>query len=215
MEIVELFKTNHNKENAIAMERYMKDNFKFLGIKSPLRKELQKEYLKEISKEKDINYNLVNYLWNQEEREFQYLALDYLVKNKKKLKKEDITLLEEITIRKSWWDTVDLIASHLVGEICKKYPELIDKYIIKWSVDENIWLRRIAILFQLKYKENLDKELLEKIILDNNEDKEFFINKAIGWILREYSKTNPEWVKEFIKNNKLSNLSVREASKYI
>lgn len=209
------FKANKDSENAIYMKKYMKDNFEFIGIKSPKRKELQKAYIKELSKEKHIYYDLVKKLWQQDEREFQYIAIDYLIKNKKKLKKEDILLLEHITITKSWWDTVDLIASSLVGELCKKYPELIDEYISKWSIDKNIWLRRVAILFQLKYKENTDTNLLENIISRNNEDKEFFINKAIGWILREYSKTNSQWVKEYISNNKLSVLSVREGSKYI
>ncbi|MGL5346819.1 MAG: DNA alkylation repair protein [Peptostreptococcaceae bacterium] len=213
--MIRLFKANGNKENAISMEKYMKENFKFLGIRNPLRKELQKEYIKEISKENCIDYDLVNNLWQQEEREFQYLALDYLVKNKKKLNKEDIILLEQMIVTKSWWDSIDTISPNLVGELCKRYPELIDEYIMRWSIDDNIWLKRAAILFQLKYKKDLDTNLLEKIILNNNESKEFFINKAIGWILREYSKTNPQWVKEFIQNNKLTNLSVREGSKYI
>lgn len=215
MEIIEIFKDNKDKENAISMKKYMKDNFEFLGIKSPKRKELQKEYVKEISKDNYINYDLVSELWKQEEREFQYVAIDYLVKNKKKLVKKDIDLIENMIVTKSWWDTIDPIASNLLGELCKKYQELIDEYIIRWSTSNNMWLRRSAILFQLKYKENTDTKLLESIIQNNNEDKEFFINKAIGWILREYSKTNPQWVKEFIENNKLSKLSIKEGSKYI
>lgn len=215
MKIIETFKNNKNQENAIAMKKYLKDNFEFLGIKSPQRRELQKEYLKEISKDKNINHQLVKYLWQQQEREFQLLAIDYLVKNKKKLKPEDITLIEEMITTKSWWDTVDTIAAHLVGELCKRYPNLIDEYIITWSISDNMWLRRTAILFQLKYKKDLDTNLLEKIIQNNNESKEFFINKAIGWILREYSKTNQQWVKDFIENNKLNSLSIREGSKYL
>ena len=96
-----------------------------------------------------------------------------------------------------------------------KYPELIDDYILDWSNDDNMWLKRSSVLFQLKYKEKTNVNLLKEIILNNNMDNEFFIAKAIGWILREYSKTNPKWVKEFIGNNYLQKLSIREGGKYI
>ena len=197
------------------MKAYMKGNFELLGIKSPLRRHLQREFLKNIDKKAPINKNLVKLLWNEDNREFQYLAIDYLVKVKKQLQREDIIFIEELITTKSWWDSVDIIASHLVGEICKMYPNLIDEYILKWSIDENMWLRRTSILYQLKYKENLDTRNLEKVIKANIEDKEFFIRKSIGWALREYSKTNKEWVRNFINNNQLSNLSIKESSKYL
>lgn len=215
MKIINKFKENKNEENAQAMKKYMKDKFEFLGIKSPLRKELQREFLKGIDKKAPIDKSLVQVQWKEDAREYQYLALDYLVKEKKKLQKEDITFLKELITTKSWWDSVDLIASHLVGEICKIYPELVDEYILKWSIDEDMWLRRTSILYQLKYKENLDTKILEKVIKVNANDKEFFIRKAIGWALREYSKTNKEWVEKFINDNELSPLSIKEASKYI
>jgi 3-methyladenine DNA glycosylase AlkD len=215
MEIINTFKENGNKENALAMKAYMKGNFEFLGIKSPLRRHLQREFLKNIDKKAPINKNLVKLLWNEDNREFQYLAIDYLVKVKKQLQRKDIIFIEELITTKSWWDSVDIIASHLVGEICKMYPNLIDEYILKWSIDENMWLRRTSILYQLKYKENLDTRNLEKVIKANLEDKEFFIRKSIGWALREYSKTNKEWVRNFIKHNQLSNLSIKEGSKYL
>lgn len=215
MEIINKFEEHRNKENALAMKTYMKDKFEFLGIRSPLRKELQKEFLKNIDKKAPINKNLVKLLWNENSREFQYLAIDYLVKVKKQLQKEDMIFIEELITTKSWWDSVDIIASHLVGEICKMYPNLVDEYILKWSTDEDMWLRRTSILYQLKYKENLDTENLEKVIKVNINDKEFFIRKSIGWALREYSKTNKEWVRSFINNNQLSNLSIKEGSKYL
>ncbi|MGL5330125.1 MAG: DNA alkylation repair protein, partial [Peptostreptococcaceae bacterium] len=110
MDIIQIFKDNKDENNAISMKKYMKDNFEFLGIKKPTRNELQKQYIKNISVESSIDKELVNKLWEEDQREFQYLALDYLIKNKKKLVKEDITLLEKIIVEKSWWDTVDLIA---------------------------------------------------------------------------------------------------------
>ncbi len=213
--IINVFIENRNEDNAKYMKAYMKDNFEYLGIKTPLRKELEKEFLKEKSKEALIDKELVRELWRNEYREFQYVALDYLVKQKKKLQKEDITFIRELIVTKPWWDTIDLIASHLVGEICKKYPELINEYILNWSTDENMWIRRTAILYQLKYKQDTDRNILEKVIKYNIEDEEFFIRKAIGWALREYSKTNKDWVSEFVANNRLSKLSEKEASKYL
>lgn len=213
--IINAFIENRNEDNAKYMKAYMKDNFEYLGIKTPLRKELEKEFLKEKSKEALIDKELVRELSRNEYREFQYVALDYLVKQKKKLQKEDITFIRELIVTKPWWDTIDLIASHLVGEICKKYPELIYEYILNWSTDENMWIRRTAILYQLKYKQDTDRNILEKVIKDNIEDEEFFIRKAIGWVLREYSKTNKDWVSEFVANNRLSKLSEKGASKYL
>ncbi|MBU5454958.1 DNA alkylation repair protein [Caproiciproducens sp. MSJ-32] len=206
---------NKDPNNAAPMKAYMKNQFEFLGIKTPLRKELEKPFFKKLDKNSPIDREFVKSLWKEEYREFQYLGVDYLIKEKKKLQNDDIHFIKELIINKSWWDTIDLIASHLVGEICQKYPKLIDEYILKWSQDENMWLRRTAILFQLKYKENTNTEVLEKVILNNNEDNEFFIEKAIGWALREYSKSNKEWVKIFISSYKLSKLSVKEGSKYL
>lgn len=215
MDIIDIFKENRNEENSVYMKKYMKDKFDFLGIKSSKRKELQKEFFKDIDKKSPIDKTLVNNLWSKNYREYQYLAIDYLIKKKKKLEKEDILFVKELITNKSWWDSVDLIASHLLGEICKLYPEIVDEYIIDWSKDENLWIRRSTILYQLKYKENVDTNILECVIRNNKEDNDFFIRKAIGWMLREYSKTNKEWVKVFISENELSKLSIKEASKYL
>ena len=216
MDWTNLFRENGNEEESIKMKKYMKDNFEFLGLRSPLRKELQKDFFKSISKEGSLDRNMVKMLWDQKEREYQYVAIDYLIKKKSYLEREDISFIKELIVTKSWWDTVDLIASYLVGEILEKYPDLVDEYIRCWYKDENMWLRRTALLYQLKYKEKLNTEILEEAIKYNINDKEFFIRKAIGWALREYSKVNKEWVKKFISNNpELSTLSIREGSKYL
>jgi 3-methyladenine DNA glycosylase AlkD len=149
------------------------------------------------------------------EREFQYLAVEYLTRQKAKLTDSDIPNLRILIITKSWWDTVDGL-DVIVGDIALRHPE-VSQILLTWSTDENIWLRRAAIDHQLGRREKTDIRLLEKIIINNLGQKEFFINKAIGWSLREYSKTNPEWVREFIERHReaLSSLSIREASKYI
>lgn len=143
------------------------------------------------------------------------MALDYLTKHVKRLEFEHIHLLHELIIRKSWWDTVDGIAIGLVGNLASLFPELIPEFLNPWSTDENMWLRRTAILFQLHYKARTDEQLLYRYIRQNAESKEFFIQKSIGWALREYSKTNPSSVRDFIELNTLSKLSVREGSKYL
>jgi 3-methyladenine DNA glycosylase AlkD len=113
------------------------------------------------------------------------------------------------------WDTIDGL-DRVVGNIALVYPE-VNSILLEWSKDENLWLRRIAIDHQLIRKDKTDIELLEKILVNNLGQSEFFINKAIGWSLRDYSKTNPDWVRNFIKRyqNKLAPLSIKDASKYI
>ena len=214
-QLTALFEEHRNDDNAGPMRKYMKDHFPFLGIKSPLRKELEKQFFKEtgILKE-EFNKDFVVGLWEKDEREYQYTAITYTGKFIKKLPKDAIQFLERLITTKSWWDSVDSIAP-LVGELARKYPELVEKTINHWSVDENYWLRRVAILFQLKYKQQTNEALLYDYMVKNADSKEFFLQKAIGWALREYSKTNPESVKAFIEGNQLAPLSIREGSKYL
>lgn len=214
--LASLFEQNRNEENAGPMEKYMKGHFPFLGIKKPLRAQLEKQFFKEtgILKE-DFQQDFVWTLWQKEEREYQYTALVYLEKSLKKLGKADLPFMEKLIMTKSWWDTVDGIAPKPVGEIAARFPEVIAETIDGWAVNDYMWLRRAAILFQLKYKQGTDAELLYRYIRENADSKEFFIQKAIGWALREYSKTNPSLVKAFIAGAHLAPLSVREGSKYL
>jgi 3-methyladenine DNA glycosylase AlkD len=214
-QLTALFEEHRNDDNAGPMRKYMKDHFPFLGIKSPLRKELEKQFFKEtgILKE-EFNKDFVVGLWEKDEREYQYTAITYTGKFIKKLPKDAIQFLERLITTKSWWDSVDSI-SPLVGELARKYPELVEETINHWSVDDNYWLRRVAILFQLKYKQQTNEALLYDYMVKNADSKEFFIQKAIGWALREYSKTNSGSVRAFIEGNQLAPLSIREGSKYL
>lgn len=210
------FRKYYNQENSKNMCAYMKNKFDFIGLMSKKRRDLVRVYKKsnDYFSLEDLHKDSKK-IWSLNEREFQYIYLDFLKKHKKKLTEESIEVIEYLITNKSWWDTVDLIAAHLVGELFKKYPILIEKYHEKWQNSNNIWLQRSLILFQLKYKEDTDEVLLFQIINENLGSEEFFINKAIGWALREYSKTNKDVVAIFVKNAKLSNLSKREASKYL
>ncbi|MCJ8008816.1 DNA alkylation repair protein [Lederbergia wuyishanensis] len=212
----EIYEVNRNQENATAMEQYMKNLFPFLGIRSPERKAISADWLKSVGVVPNEALSpFIKELWGKPEREYQYIALDYLVKKKKYLLETDIELMEYLIVTKSWWDTVDLIASHLVGELFSKHPHLIKTYGEKWIASDNMWLQRTMILFQLKYKNKTDEQLLYSYISRTSHIDEFFIQKAIGWSLREYSKTNPEAVAQFIETHELSNLARREGSKYV
>ncbi|WP_077618011.1 DNA alkylation repair protein [Bacillus sinesaloumensis] len=214
--IVALFEENRNQENAVPMQKYMKNKFAFLGIKTPLRRQLTSSFYKETGILKQgINLEFVTQLWEMDEREYQYAAQDYLVKSIKKISKDHLPFIENLITTKSWWDTVDVLAPHLVGKIAKETPSVIEESIEKWAKSDNLWLKRSSILFQLKYKEETKEAILYKYIIANAESKEFFIQKAIGWALREYSKTNPSSVRDFINETPLPKLSIREGSKYI
>ena len=206
---------NRNELLAVSMERYMQDKFSFLGVRGATRTEIYKKYFPEARKSKVIDWDFVESCWNKEEREFQYVVVYYLKTMQKFLKREDISRLKYLIVTKSWWDTVDLLAK-VVGSLVIRI-EGYDQIMLEWSKDSNIWLRRVAILHQLSFKEKVDEIILDKILVNNLGDSEFFINKAIGWALRDYSKSNPEWVTKFIEKNRenMANLSLREASKYL
>ena len=218
MELLRLIDEFDKKADVIKaqqMSAYMRDQFAFLGVPTPLRKTICKEYFKEAKKLKTVDWEFVNACWENPYRELQYAAVDYLTIKIKLLTPSDITKLKKLIVTKSWWDTVDGL-DMIVGEIAIKYPEA-NETLLLWSKDENIWLRRIVIDHQLSRKEKTDTKLLETVIVNNLGSSEFFIDKAIGWSLREYSKTNPKWVKDFIEKHKeqLSKLSIKEGSKYI
>lgn len=215
LDLITDFEENRNELLAESMSKYMQDKFRFLGVRGTTRTEIYKKYFPDTRKTKIIDWDFVESCWNKEEREFQYVVVYYLKAMQKFLKREDISRLKYLIVTKSWWDTVDLLAK-VIGSLVIRI-EGYDQIMLEWSKDSNIWLKRVAILYQLSLKEKVDKQILERILVGNLGDSEFFINKAIGWALRDYSKYNPEWVREFIKKNKdnMANLSIREASKYI
>jgi len=213
-DIFDIFKAAANPAKAAPMGAYMRGQFDFLGLPTPERRKLSREFLKTAAQKK-IDWLFVRKCWAQPEREFQYLAVDYLIKLKATLTPADIPNIQSLITTKSWWDTVDSL-DVLVGDIAFRYPE-INAILLGWSKDENFWLRRSAIDHQLTRKDKTDTQLLEQILVNNLGQTEFFINKAIGWSLRDYSKTNPAWVRNFIARyrGEMAPLTIREASKYI
>ncbi len=211
-----LFVSHADANNAFSMKKYMKDKFDFLGLRSNGRRELQKEFLKTNGFPPDeFMEPVARALWEKPHREYQYFALDILDKKSKKQEKENIVLIEYLITSKSWWDTVDLIATKLAGTYFMKFPGETVKATEKWMDSGNMWLQRVSLLYQLKYKNETDTDLLAKYIRRLSGSDEFFIRKAIGWVLREYSKTDPRFVLDFVENNDISIFSKKEALKWL
>ena len=215
LEIKKLFEQNEDKENAIAMAKYMRNLFEFYGLATHKRKKLYKDFLKAEKKNKKVDWEFLDKCYLDSHREFQYLVSDYLITMNDYLTYDDIPKIKKYIKTKQWWDTIDFL-DRVIGEIGLK-DSRVDDLMLEWSCDNDFWVRRVAIDHQLCRKEKTNTELLEKILVNNFGRDEFFINKAIGWALRDYSKTNPLWVREFINKykDKMSNLSIKEASKYI
>jgi 3-methyladenine DNA glycosylase AlkD len=210
-----LFEQNADPVLAAPMKKYMRDQFEYLGIKSPQVKALFRQAIHEngLPDMEELD-QVIRELWELPQREYQYIAISIMERLEKKLPSRAIQTLEYMIVHKSWWDTVDNI-SHVVGIHFKRYPDVRERYLAKWRASNNFWLRRTAILFQLDYKKDTDFDLLSEIIRENLDSKEFFINKAIGWSLRQYARVDPEAVMKFVKSTPLHPLSRREAMKHL
>ncbi len=206
------FQKNSDPNIAKGQKQYLKDQFECYGLKTPFRRQLQKPFLEKayLPSQQDL-VQIVKRLWQKPQREFHYFAQELTYKYHKKVQPQDIILYEFMITHQSWWDTVDFIATKLVSNYFKVYPDQIPIYIERWNTSSHLWLQRTAIIFQLHYKKDVDTHLLQDIILKHLGSREFFINKAIGWMLRNYSRTNPEWVIDFVDTHELHPLSKREA----
>lgn len=212
-ELENAFSPYKNPAQATQMSDYLRGQFPFLGIKAPLRKQLSKEVIR--------HWNLFTFkeaiaiskeLLQKEEREYHYISIEFMAKFKKYWDANLLTLITHYTNHKAWWDTIDTASSHLLEPyFAKNGPNM--KQLKQWNSSANIWQIRLSIIWQLHQKNNVDKALLTNAILPHLDSKEFFIQKAIGWALRSYSKYNPEWVISFVENNPLAALSKREALK--
>lgn len=202
---------------AVQMKKYMKDQFDFYGIGTPARRAMISAHIRESGlPEWNSMEKITRHLWEMEQRECQSTAIDLLNRMKKKLRPDDLPLMEYLITTKSWWDTVDGVAGWLVGALLKKYPENVKPLTTRWMDSENTWLQRSCLLFQLNYKQDTDLELMFGFIEKLSDRKSFWIRKAIGWVLREYSKTDPQIVLQYVDAHpELSGLSKREALKVI
>jgi len=200
-------------QRAAGMRAYMRDQYDFLGIPTPERRAAAKSLLKQFKGNgADALLKQAQVLWDLPQREYQYIALDLLAMHWKELQVEDITALLVLAQNKSWWDTVDGIAA-IVGKVLRGSHSGMDA-----ALDhDNMWVRRIAMLHQLGWRDNTDQHRLFSYALKLAHEKEFFIQKAIGWALRDYARHSPNEVRTFTLSEKsrLSALSYREANRHL
>lgn len=210
-----LFERNRTSK-APEMKRYMRNQFEFYGITSPIRKELTREMIGDIGiPAVDELEEVVRRCWNSDYREPAYVVRDLVSKSIKKLDRSWFDIFEELITTKSWWDTVDFVAPDLAAKLFLRFPDEIIPRTNRWIHSDNIWLQRSAIIFQLSYKANTNPDLLFSHILIRADSREFFVQKAAGWALRQYARTNPEAVRLFIMNQSLPALTKREGMKHL
>ncbi len=214
-DIREVFESVQDPADAAQMRRYMRDRFEFYGVRSPERKSITRELFAIIKTEGKYDSVLFRNLWDAEQRELQYLAQEYLYHTRRWWPEDIMDDVYYALTHKSWWDTVDYLATTVVGHLWRTDPLRYTPMLRRWISDPNLWLRRTAIIAQLKHKEDVDTDFMTEAIVPNLGDSDFFIRKAIGWALRQYSKYNPDWVEQFVEQHDMSPLSHREATKYI
>jgi 3-methyladenine DNA glycosylase AlkD len=210
--------TQADATRSTAMAAYMKNQFSFFGVPTPLRRKLIRPLFTGLCKQPGPAWFLAvaEALWQFDERECQYVAVDMLVKQAANLDASQEGRLSMLVRSKPWWDTIDALATHVYGNLVGRSPALwpvMDAY----AQHEDSWLRRVAILHQLHYGAGTDTERLSRTLDANLEHPDFFIRKAIGWALRQYARTNPDWVRQWITEHaaRVSTLTRREAMKHL
>ncbi|MGW7383586.1 DNA alkylation repair protein [Streptomyces sp. NPDC054794] len=206
-----------DRERAAAMRAYMKDVAPFLGIPTPDRRALSRAVLAGTSRPDESDCAaLALRCWELPEREYHYFAVDYLRRHAARCSSGFLPVARHLLTTVPWWDTVDLLAAHLVGALVAADPELVAD-MDRWIADDDLWVARTALLHQLRYKERTDTDRLFAYCLLQSGHPDFFIRKAIGWCLREYAKTDPEAVRDFLarERGRFAPLTVREALKNI
>jgi len=207
-----------DKSKAPEMQAYMKTDMPFYGVQKPDRLPIIRGIKTNFRPDSRSEYErTIRRLWDLPYREEKYLALNYACEFVSFAEAKTLALFEALVREGSWWDFVDVIAGHLVGAIYLKYRDEIEPHMDQWIVDDDFWIRRTAILSQMKHKKSTDAKRLFTYCLAQAGEKEFFIRKAIGWALREYSYAEPAAVKKFLlaNKNRLSPLSFKEGAKHL
>jgi len=215
-DLVIAFEKKSDPVNAAGAKAYMRNKTEFYGLPSLLRRQLVKDFLAKAGYPPyALLEEIVHYTWEQPQREWQYTAMEIAVKFVPEAGPELIDLAEWMIINKSWWDSVDFVAPNIAGMLFKRFPELKMQYIESWMQSGNLWLQRSCLLHQLRYNKTVDSALLFSLCDRLSGHPDFFIRKAIGWSLRQYSKSFPLEVIEFVNDHNLNNLSRREALKVV
>lgn len=205
-------------ERAKGAAAYMKTNMAFYGVTSPQRKVILRRVVRLFPATSVDEYRqAVSALWERPHREEKYLATAYARAFPEYVTADQIDLYRRMVVEGAWWDFVDEIAAHLIGKVVLDSRNDMRPILDQWIAEPDMWLRRSAILAQLRHKSDTDADMLFEFCRRCASEKEFFIRKAIGWALRAYAQTDPEAVRGFLDEmgNALSPLSRREAAKHL
>ncbi len=211
------FEGARDPQRAVPMAAYMRDQFPFLGIPGPTQKMLTRSVLAGLGRPSEADLRAVALAcWQRPEREYQYFACGWLRRHARTCGAEFMDTARELIVTKSWWDTVDTLAVHVVGTLVSRRPQLV-AVTDAWIRDPDRWLIRSAILHQLTYQEATDADRLFRYCAAHASHQDFFVRKAIGWALREYARTDPAAVRTFVAahHSRLAPLSVREALRHL
>jgi len=206
----QLFASHADTERGVQMSRYLRDQFFFHGLMAGERRKLQKQHEVSCGIPEDP-FATASALWALPARECQLVAVDIVNRHAGKL--DPSLVAQELMVlvqSKSWWDTVDLLATTALGTAFK-HRKTQSQFLPLYRNSSDMWMRRCAILFQLKYRDKINRDLMFDIVDENLGSKEFFINKAIGWALRQHAKIDRPSIEEFVGSRDLSGLSKREA----
>jgi 3-methyladenine DNA glycosylase AlkD len=207
-----------NADNAGPMAAYMKTSMPFYGVKKPDRVPIHQQMKKRFAPANRREYEAgVRALWRLPHREEKYAAIAFARQSDAFITVDSLPLYERLIREGAWWDLVDDVAVNLAGRAQSKQRHLVRPVMRRWIDDEDLWIRRTALLSQNGHKEKTDQRQLFRHCLQRAGEKEFFIRKAIGWALRDYSYTAPEAVRNFLlaHRERLSGLSFREAAKQL
>ncbi|GAB2581315.1 DNA alkylation repair protein [Streptomyces capparidis] len=206
-----------NAEHAAGASAYMRGQFPFLGMSTTERRALSRRVLDGTARPSEADCAAIALrCWALPEREYQYFAVDYLRRHAGRCSSALLPVVRRLITVKPWWDTVDLLAAHVVGPLVaadRALPAVMDE----WITDDDMWVVRTALLHQLRYKERTDADRLFAYCTAQAGHRDFFVRKAVGWALREYAKTDPAAVRDYVAGHRdrLSPLSVREALKHL
>ena len=217
-DVVDTLRANGSPTAAPQMQAYMKSTMPFDGVPAPVRARVLREvFARHVLPDRATYERAVRLLWDEATRREQRYAALALARQRRYRPWRDSASMElyrHLIVTGAWWDLVDDIAAHLVGEVLQREPDIVAPVLRRWAADDDLWLRRTAILSQLPAKAATDQELLSDCLAPSVTRPEFFLRKAIGWALREYSRTDPAWVRNYVTGHpELSPLSRREATR--
>lgn len=208
-------------DRAVQQQRYMKSALPFHGVSMPDVRRIVRSALRDhpIDDQRDL-VRTVTQLWDEvTHREQWYAALGILRAPRHRPLRDGhlLHLYDHLVVTGCWWDVVDDVATHCLRELLVREPAELGELMRSWSIDEHLWRRRASLVCQVGAKGDTDLGLLHDVVVANVGDSDFFVRKGIGWALRDYSRTDPEWVRRFVAANEtvMSPLSVREATKHL